>query len=309
MPSEPSDWSLYRSFAAVISEGSLSAAARLLRMSQPTLSRHIRELEEALELKLFTRSPHGVVPTEEALALAPQANALAAAAQALYRTASRPLGENGGTVRLSVSEIFAAHIIMPIVAEVQRAHPDIVVELVVSNRMTDILRRDADIAVRMTRPTQDDLWAKRIGDLELGLFCSPTYLTDRSPPIEAKYLFDHAIVGFDFPAAYTATFKVGGHTLTRDQFTVRTDSDVGQFAAICAGCGIGVCHVPLAERFGLRRVLTDDFAPNVEAWLVMHQDLKEFQRYRTLFDALDASLRLYLGYAQPVRRNSPGKPV
>src|SRR4051794_26573900 len=154
MAPAPPDWSLYRSFVAVLREGSLSGAARALCVSQPTLGRHIVELESALGISLFTRSPEGMIPTAAANALRPEAEALAAAADALYRAASGPLAENAGTVRITASEVIAAEVLPPILARLQADHPRIVVELAVSNRIEDLLRRDADIAVRMARPAQ-----------------------------------------------------------------------------------------------------------------------------------------------------------
>ncbi|NUP09297.1 MAG: LysR family transcriptional regulator [Polyangiaceae bacterium] len=302
MSSRSPDWSLYRSFVAVLREGSLSGAARALGLSQPTLGRHIAELEDELGLALFTRSPDGLEPTIAAVALRPQAEALSSAADALFRAASGPLTENAGAVRVTASEIFAAEILPPILARLQEHHPGIVVELLVSNRLEDLLRRDADIAVRTVRPTQSALVASKVGAFELGLYAHSSYLDRRSAPRTPRELDGHAFVGFDVGAPYTRTLQLDGKALGRDSFTFRTDSDVGQFAAIRAGCGIGACHVPLATRAGLVRVLPKSFAPTVELWLAMHEDLRTTARCRTVFDALGVGLATYVAAAVPSGR-------
>jgi Transcriptional regulator len=289
------DWSLYRSFLAVLREGSLSGAGRALGISQPTLGRHIAALEEALGHRLFTRSPDGLTPTDAAEMLRPKAEALADAASALMRAASGLPGEDVGTVRISASEIIASEVLAPILSRMQYRHPGIIVELAVTNRLQDLLRRDADIAVRMTPPRQEALLAKRIGEVDLGLYASPGYLEHHPEPDNVTdFLNDHSIVSFDTPLPYTRTFQLEGKLITREQFSFRTDSDTGQFAAIRAGCGIGVCHGPLARREGLKRILPDVFQPEVGMWLCMHEDQKAVPQCRLVFDCLVDGLRNYI---------------
>lgn len=294
MAAVPPDWSLYRSFAAVLREGSLSAAARSIGLSQPTLGRHIAALEHALDLTLFSRSPDGLEPTAAAVALRSEAEALASAADALFRAASGPLAENAGTVRIAASEIIAAEVLGPIIAGLQQSHPRIVIELAVSNRNDDLLRRDADIAVRMARPVQTGLVARKIGETELGLFAHPDYLVGRIRPETPDDLGGQAIVGFDTALAYTRVFSLAGVPVSRERFSFRSDSDMAQLAAIRAGCGVGVCHALLARRAGLVRLLPEQFSPRVEMWLAMHEDLKTTARYRTTFDWLAVGLATYL---------------
>jgi DNA-binding transcriptional LysR family regulator len=307
------DWSLYRSFAAVLREGSLSAAARTLGLTQPTVGRHIAALEASLGLALFTRAPDGLRPTNAGTELRAEAEALVAAADALQRAASGRSKENAGTVRVTTSEIVAAEVLAPILARVQRVHPRIVIELAVSNRIDDLLRRDADIAVRMTRPTQGALLAKRIGAFEVGLFASAEYLDRRLTPRVAADVRSHAVVGFDLPAPYTRTLALAGRPLAREDLTYRTDNDVAQLAAIRAGCGIGACHVPLARRYRLVRVLPSAFALKVEMWVVMHEDLRTTLRYRSVFDALVEGLAGYVdegSSSRPLPRDaSPRSPA
>ncbi|MBL0375551.1 LysR family transcriptional regulator [Rhizobium sp. KVB221] len=289
------DWSLYRSFCAVLRENSLSAAARSIGLSQPTLSRHIMALEHGLGLTLFTRSRDGLLPTAEALALRTEAEALASAADALLRAASGPLSQNTGTVRIATSEVVAAEVIAPILAALRLEQPGIVVEIAVSNRIDDLLRRDADIAVRMTRPIQVGLVAKRVGVSELGLYAHPDYLHGHPAPTTHPELLNHAIIGFDTPMPYTRTFAIDGIAMTRECFAIRSDSDMAQLAAIRAAGGIGVCHGSIANRSCLQRVLSDSFKPTVEVWLAMHEDMRSTLRHRTVFDALGTGLSAFFG--------------
>src|SRR5579859_4753296 len=159
MMSTAPGWELYRSFLAVVREKSLSAAARSLSLTQPTLGRHVDALEEALGMPLFTRSQAGLIATDGALRLVPHAEAMASAAAALVRAASGEADEARGAVRITASEMVGTEVLPPMLAAFREQHPRIAVELVVSNRAQDLLRRDADIAVRMVKPTQGALLA------------------------------------------------------------------------------------------------------------------------------------------------------
>jgi DNA-binding transcriptional LysR family regulator len=160
------DWSLYRAFLAVLTEGSLSAAARTLGLTQPTVGRQIVALERALGAALFTRSPQGLKPTDAALELAPHVRAMAGAASAMLRAASGAGDGARGVVRLTASEIIGAEVLPPLLAAYRPRHPGVVVELSLDNQQQDLLRGAADIAVRMVRPSQDALvaraWARPI---------------------------------------------------------------------------------------------------------------------------------------------------
>lgn len=290
------DWSLYRSFLAVLETGSLSAAGRRLRISQPTMGRHIRTLETALGKGLFFRTPDGLSPTDAALALMPHARALADAAGALTRAASGDHDAIAGIVRIAASEVTAAEILPPILRAMTDRWPDLTIELAVSNSDEDVMRRAVDIAVRMAPPRHDALIAKRIGAFELGLFAHPAYLRDGPLPQRPADLARHRLVGFDRPLAYTDIFRVAGQRIARDRFALRSDSDMAQLAAIRAGCGIGVCHVPLSE--GLVRLLPADFAPAVEMWLLMHPDLRPLRRFDAVLSCLTDALTRHI--ASPV---------
>ncbi len=286
-------WDLYRSFLGAVRFGSLSAAARELGLTQPTLGRHIDALEDALGNKLFARSRHGLAPTPAALALIPHAEAMEAAAQALKRAASGEADEPGGAVRVTASNVVGAEVLPPILAQFRERHPAIAIELALSDRTQDLSRRDADIAVRMVRPTQKALIAKRIGIVRIGLFAHARYLARRGTPKSLDDLARHDIIGFDRD---TAAMRSLGMSLaiTRDLFALRTDDSAAQINALRAGFGIGVCQVGIAARDkNLVSVLPGLVAFKLETWLAMHQDLKNSRRVRLLFDHLAADLKAY----------------
>ncbi|HZH06797.1 MAG TPA: LysR family transcriptional regulator [Lautropia sp.] len=294
--SEPG-WELYRSFLSVLEEGSLSAAARSLGVTQPTVGRHVQALERAVGFGLFTRSQRGFLPTDAALALRPYAESLAATTAALLRAASGHGGAGQavrGAVRVTASEVIGAEVLPPILARLRQSHPALVIELVLSNRLEDLLQRQADIAVRMVRPTQEALVAQRIGDIELGMHAHRSYLDRCGTPQSMEALRNHSLIGFDRESAFIRRVARGAGALHRSSFALRTDSDLAQLAAIRAGYGVGVCQVALARRDrNLVRILPRAFSMKLDTWLVMHEDLRLSPRCSVTFGALSNGLKRY----------------
>lgn len=181
MRSAPS-WDHYRTLLAVLDAGSLSGGARRLGLSQPTAGRHIEQLEAALGLPLFTRSQAGLRPTELAVGLRPHLEGMAAAAEAASRDAGAQTGAAAGVVRLTASEVMGVEVLPEILAGFRELHPEVAIELIVSNESQDLLRREADIAVRTFRPTQAALLARRIGAVPVGLYAHRRYLERRGMP-------------------------------------------------------------------------------------------------------------------------------
>lgn len=292
------DWDLYRSFLAVLRAGSLSGAARDLGIAQPTVGRHIETLEQALGGDpLFTRSPGGLRPTETALALQPHAQAMAAAAEALVRTASGAAETAGGIVRVTASEVMGGEVLPAILTDFHDLHPDVIIELALSNRPEDLLRREADIAVRMVRPTQDALLAKRIGTVDVGLFAHRRYIQTHGEP---QGLNDpgHVAVGFDRDPSVARAVRALNLPLDREFFAFRSDSDVAQLGALRAGFGIGGCMYGIARRDpNLVNVLAG-VGFQMEMWVVMHEDLKSSRRMRLMFDHLVEALTAYAATSQ-----------
>ena len=181
----PFDWSLIRSFLAALDQGSLLGAARQLKTSQPTLGRHIAELESQWGVVLFERTGRGLVPTATALQLAESARAMEAGALQLSHTLTGAQSQSTGTVRITASVPVAVQLLPPILAQMRLALPDIQVELVSSNQVSNLLRREADIAVRMVRPDQGTLVAKKIGSVGVGAYAHRSYLAAQ-PPAPAR---------------------------------------------------------------------------------------------------------------------------
>lgn len=294
MDNQP-NWDLYRSFLAVLEGGSLSAAARELGLAQPTLGRHIEALESALGYALFVRSQHGYLPTEHALQLKPYALALAATASALLRAASSSADQPRGTVRITASEVVGCEVLPPIVARLHQQYPGLQIELALTNRAQDLLRREADIAVRMLQPVQEALVARRVGAIELGLHAHRDYLARRGAPATLAELADHALIGYDHETAFIRSMKHHLGDLTRANFALRSDSDMAQLSALRAGFGIGICQAGIAARDPqLVRVLPEAFAPALDTWIVMHEDLHNSKRCAVVFAALSDGLQSYI---------------
>lgn len=291
MNSEPS-WDHYRTLRAILAEGSLSGAARALGLTQPTVARHVDQLEAAFGRRLFVRTPRGLSPTEAAAEMAPYAEAMAAAGAALRRTAAGGRDSVAGSVRVTASEVVAVERLPPILAALRQRHSRLAIELVASNDPLDLLRRDADVAVRTFDPVQEALVARRVGSIELGLHATPGYLARRGTPSSPEELARFDLVGFDRETPAIRSLLRGLPGLARSDFALRADSDLAQLAAIRAGFGIGICQAGLAA--GLTRVLPDAVAIALPVWVVMHEDLRSTPRCRALFDALVAGLAAQL---------------
>lgn len=288
-------WELYRSYLSVLQEGSLSGAARALGVAQPTVGRHIDTLEQQLGVSLFTRSQQGLLATEAAQALKPFAQSMQANAAALLRAAEAQGSGVRGTVRISASEVVGAEVLPPVIAGLQGQYPELNVELVLTNRVQDLLHREADIAVRMVAPEQGSLIARRIGDIELGLHAHRRYLDARGTPQTLEQLTEHALIGFDQETPFLRSARHWLPQWRREHFTLRTDSDLAQLAMIRAGVGIGVCQVRVAQRDpALVRVLAHPFKPRLTSWLTMHEDLRNSPRCKVTFEALLSGLEQYV---------------
>ena len=190
-------WDFYRTFLAVLDEGSLSAAARELGLTQPTVGRHVDAMEAALGYPLFVRSPHGLLPTDAALALKPYAETLAATSAALLRAASGQRDTVRGTVRISASEVIGIEVLPPILTELHEAYPELTIELSASDTVEDLLRQEADIAVRMVAPAQDALIARHVGAVPLSFHAHRRYIERHGMPQTLTELSDHSLIGYD----------------------------------------------------------------------------------------------------------------
>jgi len=289
------DWGLYRSFLAVMREGSLSGAARSLGLTQPSLGRHIDTLEASLSSTLFTRAPDGLRPTALARELLPCAEAMATAAEHAVRVATGEEQEAHGTVRLSASQIIGGEVLPAILAEFCEQNPRINIELVLNNQQDDLLKRAADIAVRMVRPTQPSLLAKRLGRVDIGMFAHQRYAKLKGLPRSVSELSNHTLIGPDRDPSIVRLMAQRGLEFNPNDFALRTDSDLAQLGALRAGFGIGGCHLGIARRdAALVPVLADQIHFSLDMWLVTHADLRSNRRVMTLFKYLATELGLYV---------------
>ncbi|PDS76529.1 LysR family transcriptional regulator [Rhizobium sp. L43] len=296
MSTEP-NWDFYRSFLTVLQQGSLSAAARELGLTQPTIGRHVDALELAVGAELFIRSPNGLLPTDAALALKPYAETLAATAAALLRTASGQRQRVAGTVRVSASEVIAVEVLPGILGPLQETYPELQIELSASDTIEDLVNREADIAVRMAEPHQDALIVRRIGDIPLGFHAHRRYLERHGIPETIADLANHRLIGFDRQTAYVRMVMKRYPAPEGIKFSYRSDSNLAQLSAIRAGVGIGICQTGLArENPDLLHILPDAFEIPLGTWVAMHESLKTSPRCRATFDALVKGLQDYHRY-------------
>jgi DNA-binding transcriptional LysR family regulator len=289
------DWSLWRSFLAILRHGSLSGAARALDVAQPTIRRHLDELETTLGTPLFTRSPNGLAATELALSLREAAQTMDSAAALLVRTASAGAGAVAGTVRIAASDIIGVEILPPILAVLTARHPALTFELTLSNRIEDILRHDADIAIRMTRPAQDGLLARKIGTIPLGLFARDTWIACHGAPASLPTLIAAGgLIGYDRDPSMIRALGQFGVPAKPADFGFRSDSDLAQLAAVRAGLGVGIVQMPLAARDPQLRHVLPGIVPALETWLVTHPNLRGVSRVRATLDGLAEGLAAYI---------------
>jgi len=285
-------WELYRSFLGVLKEGSLSGAARALDIAQPTVGRHIAALEKSLGLALFTRSQSGLMPTEAAQSLRGFAESMQSTAASLERAAASQGAGVRGTVRLTCSDVIGVEVLPPIVTALRDRYPDLKVELVLTNRVQDLLRSEADIAVRMVRPRQELLVARRIGQIKVGLYAHQRYLDRHGTPGSIVDLAAHSLIGFDQTTEFIRNASKALTGWRREAFAMRTDNDLAQLALIRSGAGIGVCQTAIARRDqAIVRVLPRQVSLSLETWITMHEDLRDSPRCRVTFEALVEGLQ------------------
>jgi DNA-binding transcriptional LysR family regulator len=293
-PTDPTDWERQRAFLAVLREGSLSGAARALGAAQPTVRRRVEDLERQMGVALFTRSPSGLTPTALARELGGHVEAMASAAAAFARAASAEAGSTSGAVRITASEVIGVEVLPPMLAALQADYPGLVIELSLSNRSEDLLRREADIAIRMTQPMQDALVAQRVGDIPLGFHAHRRLLDAWGRPETMAAARALPLIGYESETIGVRAVKAMGLDLRREDFTFRSDSDLAQLAAIRAGVGLGLCQIGLASRDPNLERLLPDFTFNLETFVVAHEDLRDVRRVRLVFDALVEGLGAYV---------------
>lgn len=286
------DWTLTRSFLAVAETGSLSQAARDLRLSQPTLGRHIAEMEAALGLSLFTRQPRGLTPTEAAAAILPHARAMRDAAANLALTAAGRDAALQGTVRLTASRIVAFHLLPPMLVALRASHPGIEVELVPSDSTENLHFREADIALRMYRPTQDNVVTRHLTDLPTALYAAPSQIARQGLPQNPDDLLAMDFVGFDRSDLILRTMAGLGIRRQREDFPIRCDDQLVYWQMVRAGLGIGGMQCQIADNDpAVTRIAPFVTLPALPVWLTAPEALRQTPRIRAVLDHLAAAFR------------------
>jgi DNA-binding transcriptional LysR family regulator len=285
------DWSLLRNFLAVAETGSLSAAARALGTSQPTLGRHIRALEEQVGAELFTRQARGLALTATGQALLPAAQRMRDAAAEIARTGAARAGQLEGTVRVTASRVVAHYLLPQVLADLRRAEPAIRIDLVPSDESENLLYRAADIAVRMYRPTQLDLVARHLGDLEIGIFAARGYLDGRQRPESLDDLPALDLVGYDRNPLIVETMRAMGYPATRDWFALRCDDQAAYWALVRAGGGVGFMPRAVgAADAAVEELLSGAGLPRLPMWLAAPEAMRRSPRIARVWEALASGL-------------------
>ncbi len=296
------DWSLLQVFLAVDEAGSLGRAAAALGSSQPTLSRRLADLEAAVGQPLFERSRRGVRPTAAGAALREPALRMREAAAGVRRAADHHARTLAGSVRITASEVVSHFVLPHLLRALRQAQPQIQIDLVPSDAIEDLIERRADIAIRMARPTEPSLIARRLPDMPLGLYAHRDYLARRGMPTPAT-MAAHDWIGYDQDDRMLRGFAAAGQPISREFFALRSDSSALQWSAACAGLGVGAGLERVAAiTLGMRRVLPGVAIPPLPVWLVVHRELRGSPRLRVVFDGLAALLSQAAPQASASRR-------
>lgn len=288
-------WSLWRSYLAVMRAGSLSAAARRLGLSQPTVGRHIEELEGALAATLFERTGRGLRPTATGQRLFEPVAAAEAALGSARLAAAGAAEELAGTVRITASNM-VSHAVLPArLAAIRQAYPQIQLELVSSDTPDNLLLREADIAIRMFRPGQLDVVTRKLGEIALVACAHADYLERRGTPRTVEDLAAHDLIGLDRSEEIIRVARSLGFSLSRADFALRTDSHPQGWELAKAGLGIAFGQLPLVEETEAMVAILPDLAiPPMEVWLTTHRELWTSRRIRVVYELLAEIMTAYI---------------
>lgn len=287
------DWNQLKAFLQTAQTGSLSAAARKLGLSQPTLSRQVAAIEQQMGVTLFERVGKSMVLTPTGLDLLEHARAMGAAAEALGMAASGRSQAVGGVVSVSATDAVAAYLLPPIVQRLREQEPGIVVEVIASNAISDLLRREADIAIRHVQPGQPDLIARLVREAQAHFYASEEWVRTHGHPRSAQDAAQLQFVGSDRNGQYLGYLRQHGLNLTEENFSCYSDHTVAHWALVRQGMGIGAMMTEIASNTpGMVRVLDDVPAVRFPIWLVSHRELRTSRRIRVVFEALAEALQV-----------------
>ncbi len=284
------DWTLLQTFLAVAKHGSFSQAARRENLAQPTISRHIAQLEDALGYRTLERSRSGITLTPQGQALLEKANEMARAAALISRGERSPAESLSGTVRITASRIVSTFLLPDMLSKLRLQEPEIAIELIASDETDNLLLREADIALRMFRPSQPDVITKRIADLEMGAFASHEYLKRHGEPKKPIDILTHSVIGYDRSRLIIDGFKRAGLTVDRDFFAFRSDDQVVCWNMVCAGFGIGFNQKAVGRNEArVAELKHTGLIDSLPIWLTAHSAVKSDPRIRRVYDFLASS--------------------
>lgn len=285
------DWNHVRAFLATVEEGSLSGAARALGLTQPTLSRQVAGLEADLEVTLFERGHRKMELTESGIALLEHVKTMGDAASRVSMAATGRSELVDGHVSVTATEGFASIHLPPIVERIRKRAPGIELEIIAANDSLDLLRREADIAIRHARPEHGDLITKQVGAMTGHFYASTDYLDRVGRPTSIADLVGYDFIGFENPTRLLGMFHEMGIPLTREHFKVSSASGVVIMAMMEQGLGVSVMtHDVARDRPALEIVLPSLPPFDVPVWLVTHRELHTSRRIRIVFDMLAAGI-------------------
>lgn len=285
------DWNRARAFLVTAEEGSLSAAARALGMTQPTLGRQVAALEDELGVELFARTGRGLELTPSGVDLVDHVRAMGEAAGRVSLAASGQSQSIEGVVRVTAAEAYAAYVLPAVVARLRAAAPLVDIEIVATNAVSDLRRREADIAIRNAQPTDPDLVARKIKDETACLYATPAAIAQLGAPETPADLSDADFIGFDDNQPLIDGLNAAGFALTDRNFPVRTASHLVHWELTKRGLGIGVMGAPIGDAEPLvRRVLPEMPPMMFPVWLVTHRDVRTSRRVRLVYDFLAEAL-------------------
>lgn len=281
------DWNQARAFLATVEEGSLSAAARALGVTQPTLGRQVSALEAQLDVVLFERVGRSLVPTQSGIELLDHVRTMREAANRISLTASGQSQAIEGQVRITASDILSAHILPSVLCQLRDIAPLVDIDVVAANDIRDLQLREADIAIRHVRPEQPDLIARLVNDATAGLYASTDYLARRGRPQSLQELGEHDFVGFDDNERLIEALATFGATLSLKNFRVSSQSGLVSWEMARSGLGIVVMADGVAGSTpGMEKILPDNEPFSFPVWLVTHRELHTSRRIRLVYDFL-----------------------
>ncbi len=285
------DWNQARAFLVTAEEGSLSAAARALGLTQPTLSRQVAGIEEALGVTLFERTSRALLLTQAGTELLEYFRTMGDAANRISVAATGQSQDVTGHVVIAATNGMATFYLPPILKQLRTRAPELHIEIIASNELSDLRRREADIAIRHARPQDENLFAKRLRDTTGRLFASTAYLDEVGRPTTTSDLEAMQFVGFDHPEQRLGIMASRGINLTTANFNFDTSSVTVSLELMRQGFGLGILPDDVAETYPELESAFPAFEPlQVETWLVAHRELRTSLRIRLVFDLLSEGL-------------------